>query len=152
MKDVCPHRPLQTILVAKHNDTTNNTANENKTEAVFLYATNIHLMPKGKPEFEFLTVNTLEKITRGEGESFKPLPTHIEAINRLAGSPNSLLFCPSFQKYKNRKKKGRPRKVTDETNTNDIDYITSQGGDTHTMLTTPTRDPAPRHFSPNPER
>jgi hypothetical protein len=135
MKDVCPHRPLETILVAKHNDTTNNTSNENKTEAVFLYATNIHLMPKGKPEFEFLTVNTLEKITRGEGDSFKPLPTHIEAINRLASSPNSMLFCPSFQKFKNRRSKGRPRKNAGEMNTDTHNQIHNH---THNYTTTTT--------------
>jgi len=152
MEDICPHKPLETVLVSKHNDVTNNTSNENMTESVFLYATNIHLMPTGKPEFEYLTVNTLEKITRGEGDQFKILPDHIESINRLAASPSSLLFCPSFQKYKNRRKKGRPRKATEETKINDIDYTMSQGGDMlgfkeiieqyeNSPLRTPIRDP-----------
>ena len=35
---------------------------------------------------------------------------HIEKINRLSNSPNSLLFCPSFQKLKAKRKQGRHRK------------------------------------------
>ena len=140
IEDVCPHKPLETILVSKHNDTTNNISNENKTEAIFLYATNIHLMPKGKPEFEFLTVNTLEKITRGEGDPFKTLPIHIESINRLAGSPNSLLFCPSFKKFKERRKKGRPRRPANDIHTNGADHI---------MSMTPTREFAPEYTNPD---
>ena len=35
---------------------------------------------------------------------------HIETINRLSNSPNSLLISPSFQKLKAKRKQGRPRK------------------------------------------
>ena len=150
MRDVCPHKPLETILVAKHNDLTNSASNENKTEAIFLYATNIHLMSKGKPEFEFLTVNTPEKITRGEGDSFKTLPIHIDAINRLAGSPNSISFCPSFQKFKNRRSKGRPRKDMGEINTkvHGLMPMINHYEKSIIQLNTPTREPEPDLTSP----
>ena len=65
IQDICPHRPLETVLVAKHNDLTNRTTNENMTKAIFLHTKNIH-MPKDKREFEYLTLDSMEIITRGE--------------------------------------------------------------------------------------
>ena len=65
MEDTCPHKPLETVLVSKNNDITNRTGNQNMIEAVFLYASNIHVTSKQKTEFTFLIIDTLKKITRG---------------------------------------------------------------------------------------
>ena len=130
--DICPHKPLETVLIAKHNDITNRTSNQNVIEAIFLFASNIHTVSKSKPEFSYLTVDTLEVITRGEGTPFRVKDFHIDKINRLSNAPNSILFCPSFQKAKAKRRQGRPRKevkdlaeirsshpiqITDEANT-----------------------------------
>ena len=66
LQEVCPHRPLETVLIAKHNHLTNKTSNANVTKAIFLHAKNIHL-PKDKREFEYITLDSMEIITRGEG-------------------------------------------------------------------------------------
>jgi hypothetical protein len=106
IEDICPHKPLETVLVTKNNDITNRTGNQNMTEAIFLYASNIHIASKQRTEFTFLTIDTLEKITRGSGDKLKVNQIHVDKINRLSNSPNSLLFCPSFQKLKAKKKQG----------------------------------------------
>ena len=116
MEDTCPHKPLETVLVSKNNDITNRTGNQNMIEAVFLYASNIHVTSKQKTEFTFLIIDTLKKITRGAGDKLNVDQQHITKINRLANAPNSLLFCPSFQKIKAKRKQGRPRKTTTITN------------------------------------
>lgn len=107
MEDTCPHKPLETVLVSKHNDITNRTGNQNMTEAVFLYASNIHVASKQMMEFILLTMDTLKKITRGAGDELHAEQQHIDKINRLVNSPNSLLFFPSFQKLRAKKKQGR---------------------------------------------
>ena len=83
LNDICPHKPLETVLIAKHNDVTNRTSNQNVVEAIFLFASNIHTTSKSKPEFSYLTVDTLEVITRGEGTPFRIKDFHIDKINRL---------------------------------------------------------------------
>ena len=114
LADICPHKPLETVLIAKHNDITNKTSNQNVIEAIFLFSSNIHTVSKSKPEFSYLTVDTLEVITRGEGTPFRVKDFHIDKINRLSNAPNSILFCPSFQKAKAKRKQGRPRKEIKE--------------------------------------
>jgi hypothetical protein len=110
LNDICLHKPLETVLGAKHNDVTNRTSNQNVVEAIFLFASNIHTTSKSKPEFSYLTVDTLEVITRGEGTPFRIKDFHVDKINRLSNAPNSILFCPSFMKAKAKRKQGRPRK------------------------------------------
>ena len=110
LADICPHKSLETVLIAKHNDITNRTSNHNVIEAIFLFSSNINTVSKSKPEFNYLTVDTLEVITRGEGTPFRIKDFHIDNINRLSNAPNSILFCPSFQKAKAKRKQGRPRK------------------------------------------
>ena len=105
IQDICPHRPLETVLVAKHNDLTNRTTNENMTKAIFLHTKNIHL-PKDKREFEYLTLDSMEIITRGEGIPFEPDLKTIERLNVLASTESSKLFCPSFTKTSLRGNKG----------------------------------------------
>jgi len=61
MEDTCPHKPLETVLVSKNNDITNRTGNHNMTEAIFLYASNIHVTSKQKTEFTFLTMTHWKK-------------------------------------------------------------------------------------------
>ena len=109
IQDICPHRPLETVLVAKHNDVTNRTTNENMTKAIFMHTKNIHL-PKDKREFEYLTLDSMEIITRGEGIPFELDTETIEKLNSLASSETSKLFCPSYTKTKAKRKQGRPRK------------------------------------------
>ena len=110
MEDICPHKPLETVLVSKNNDITNRTGNQNMMKAIFLYASNIHIASKQRTEFTFLTIDTLEKITRASGDKLKVNQIHVDKINRLSNSPNSLLFWPFLQKLKAKKKQGRPRK------------------------------------------
>ena len=100
LNDICLHKPLETVLGAKHNDVTNRTSNQNVVEAIFLFSSNIHTTSKSKPEFSYLTVNTLEVITRGEGTPFRIKDFHVDKINRLSNAPNSLHFCPSYMKAK----------------------------------------------------
>jgi hypothetical protein len=102
LDDICPHRPLETVLIPKHNDFTNRTSNENMSKAIFLYARNIH-MAKDQPEFEYLTLDTMEIVTRGAGISFEPDTNTIEKINKLAIMDSSKIFCPSFTKLKPKK-------------------------------------------------
>ena len=113
------HLPAQAIGQLDHEQD----RKPNMTEEIFLYASNIHVTSKQRTEFTFLTMDTLEKITRGAGDKLNAEQQHIEKINRLANSPNSLLFCPSFQKLKAKKKQGRPRKqakIEELTQNNDI--------------------------------
>ena len=70
---------------------------------------NIHL-PKDKREFEYLTLDSMEIITRGEGIPFELDTETIEKLNSLASSETSKLFCPSYTKTKAKRKQGRPRK------------------------------------------
>ena len=67
-------------------------------------------MPKDKREFEYLTQDSMEIITRGEGISFEPNSDTIDRINVLASTESSKLLCPSFTKTKSKRKQGRPRK------------------------------------------
>ena len=108
IQDICPHRPLETVLIAKHNDLTNRTTNENMTKAIFLHTKNIH-MTKIKREFEYLTPSSMEIITRGEGIPFEPDLKIIERLNTFANTESSKLYCPSFTKTKSKRKQGRPR-------------------------------------------
>ena len=67
-------------------------------------------MHKDKPEFEYLTLDTMKIVTRGEGVQFEPDTETIERLNSLASSETSKLFCPSYTKTKAKRKQGRPRK------------------------------------------
>ena len=103
IQDVCPHRPLETVLIPKHNEFTNRTTNENMCKSIFLYTKNTH-MQKDKPEFDFLTLDTMEIVTRGEGIKFEPDTDTIERLNSLASSDTSKLFCPSYMKTKEKRR------------------------------------------------
>ena len=43
IQDICPHRPLETVLIPKHNEFTNWTSYENMCKAIFLHTRNIHI-------------------------------------------------------------------------------------------------------------
>lgn len=105
---VCPHRPLETVLVAKHNDYTNTTYRENMGKAIFLFASNIHIK-KDAPEFTYMMVDTLETVTRKKGIKCQINDELVKRINQMANTPTSRLFCPSFAKFTERKTKGRPK-------------------------------------------
>ena len=62
-------------------------------------------MQKDKPEVEFLTLDTMEIVTRGEGIKCEPDTDTIERLNSLASSETSKLFCPSYSKTKEKRKK-----------------------------------------------
>ena len=109
IQDVCPHRPLETVLIPKHNDFTNRTSNTNMSKAIFLHAKNIH-MAKDRPEFEYLTLDTMEVVTRGVGINFEPDTETIDKLNSLANSETSKVFCPSYTKTKAKRRQGRPKK------------------------------------------
>jgi hypothetical protein len=66
-------------------------------------------MAKDKPEFEYLTLDTMEIVTRGEGIHFEPDTKTVGRLNTLAITESSKLFCPSFTKTKSKRKQGRPR-------------------------------------------
>jgi len=152
IQDICPHRPLETVLVAKHNDQTNKTTNENMTKAIFLHTKNIH-MPKDKREFEYLTLDSMEIITRGEGIPFEPDLKTIERLNTLANTESSKLYYPSFTKTKSKKKQGRPKKqlpdvsegVREVGNLQQYEPVTDVDRE---ILTTPVKHPTPT--SPGP--
>ena len=149
IQDTCPHRPLETVLVAKYNEVTNRTTNENMCKSIFLYAKNTH-MQQDKPEFEYLTIDTFEIATRGEGIPFDPDSEAIEKLNSLASSETSKLFCPSYTKTKAKRKQGRPRKslpkvsegVNDITN---LHTIADSGREQleNEILATPSKNPTP---------
>ena len=149
IQDICPHRPLETVLVAKHNDQTNKTTNENMTKAIFLHTKNIHL-PKDKREFEYLTLDSMEIITRGEGIPFEPDLKTTERLNTLANTESSKLYCPSFTKTKSKRKQGRPKKqlpdvsegVREVGNLHQYESVTDVDRE---ILTTPVKHPTPRH-------
>ena len=55
------------VLVAKKNDRTNRTSNENMVEALLLVAPNINIKKGKTPEFTYLALDTLKPITKGAG-------------------------------------------------------------------------------------
>ena len=69
-----------------------------------------HKLPKDKREFEYLTLDSMEIITRGEVIPFESDSDTIDRINVLASTESSKLFCPSYKKTKSKRKQGRPRK------------------------------------------
>ena len=62
-----PTLPTRIILVAKKNDKTNRTSNENMVEALLLVASNINIKKGKTPESTYLALDTLKPITRGAG-------------------------------------------------------------------------------------
>ena len=72
------------------------------TEAIFLYASNIHVTSKQRTEFTLLTIDTLEKITRGAGDKLNVDQQHIEKINRMSNSPNHCYFVHRSRNLKRR--------------------------------------------------
>ena len=67
LEQVYPHYPLEMVLVAKKNDKTNRTSNENMVEALLLVASNINIKKGKTPEFTYLALDTLKPITKGAG-------------------------------------------------------------------------------------
>ena len=110
-------------------------------------------MSKVKPEFEYLTLDTMEIVTRGVGIKFEPDTATIEKLNSLANSETSKIFCPSYTKTKAKRRQGRPKKqlpdisegVRDINNLPQYEQITEVD---RQMLTTPIKQPTP--MSPGP--
>ena len=63
LEQVYPHYPLEMVLVAKKNDKTNRTSNENMVEALLLVAPNINIKKGKTPEFTYLALDTLKQFT-----------------------------------------------------------------------------------------
>ena len=153
LQDMCPHRPLETVLVAKHNEVTNRTSNKNMCKAIFLYAKNTH-MQKDKPEFEYLTLDTMEIITRGEGIPFEADAANIDRINDLANTETSQIYCPLHAKIKTKRKQERHRKQLPAVDAGVMTIMnrqpcinTDKAPDRETLenllLATPTKNPTP---------
>ena len=86
------------VLVAKKNDKTNRTSNENMVEALLLVAPNINIKKGKTPEFTYLSLDTLEPITRGSGIKMRIDQKYVTKLIQVAMTPTSQFFCPSFAK------------------------------------------------------
>ena len=109
-------------------------------------------MSKDKPEFEYLTLDMMEIVTRGVGINFEPDTKTIERLNSLANSENSKLFCPSYGKIKSKRKQGRPRNQLPDVHEGVLEVANLQPmevtGIDRIILATPEKQPTP--MSPGP--